>query len=302
MESRIALPDFRQLFNLSKMSSTLMSILSNDSNPSRQYRESSNSNSFECETSLQSVIQFEIIPRLLSSRKNIGFSSNLENKISLGLTQDEIEEFIELCIDKDIDKSQTFVHRLMHQGVSTEQIFLDLITPAARLLGQKWDEDKIDFTQVTYGLVQMHSIAHEIGFEYQDGPQERSEAKRILIASSPGSMHFLGPNIVANFFRKEGWQVVVEVSPSAKELVHAVANEWFDVIGISVSTQTQLESMRELVEMLKSGSLNPHAALMLGGPVFTIDTHLASKFSADAICVDAKIAVELASSILTKKA
>ena len=288
-------PDFRQLFDLSRLSMTLMNSFQSDgSSQIKPSRESSNTHSSECEQSLQNVIQFEIIPRLLSSRQLQSLAPDSAKVVTRSLTSDEIDEFIDLCIDKDIDKSKTFVRRLLHEGISTEQIFLDLITPGARLLGQRWDEDRIDFTQVTYGLVQMHSIAHEIGFEYQDGPQSKGEVRRILIASYPGSMHFLGPNIVANFFRKEGWQVVLEVSPSATELLHAVANEWFDVIGISVSTQPQLDSLRELVDMLKSGSRNPLSRVMLGGPIFGLGTFLASSYSADVICSDAKIAVELA--------
>jgi hypothetical protein len=141
---------------------------------------------------------------------------------------------------KTLMPAQAFVNRLLAEGLNTEHIFLELITPAARFLGVQWETDRMDFSQVTHGLVRLHAIAHEIGFAYQDGPLIRGDVKRAMIASAPGSEHILGPTIVAEFFRKEGWQVVVEISPSANELVQAVSNEWFDTVGLSVSIEQQL--------------------------------------------------------------
>ena len=106
----------------------------------------------------------------------------------------------------------------------------------------------------------------QIGFEYQDGPTQAGEVRRLLIASAPDSKHFLGPNIVANFFRKFGWQVVLDVSASSQELIHAAGNEWFDLIGISVSTQQQLNTLRQLVADLKKDLKIPKQKSCLADP------------------------------------
>jgi methanogenic corrinoid protein MtbC1 len=181
--------------------------------------------------------------------------------------------------------------------LNTEHIFLELITPAARYLGVQWETDGLDFSQVTHGLVRLHAIAHEIGFAYQDGPLVKGDVKRVMIASAPGSEHILGPTIVAEFFRKEGWQVVVEISPSANELVQAVGNEWFDTVGLSVSIEQQLTDLAMLVAQIKRFSRNPRVAVLLGGPIFTIRDLKAIDFGAGAICTNAKDAVALALSL-----
>jgi len=249
----------------------------------------------------KNLIRLEIIPRLLSSQST-GATQNI-NKISESLkkiSDFEVSVFTSFCIQEEARLSQEYVKRLISSGVTTDQIFLDLITPAAHLLGKKWDDDLIDFMQVTLGLVRLHSITHEIGFEYQHGPTEAGEVRRLLIASAPGSQHFLGPNIVANFFRKEGWQVILEVSTSSNELIHAVENEWFDVIGISVSIKDQLRSVAQLVSDLRKGSRNPNMKVMLGGPIFGLEHYEPASLGADAICTDAKTAVEIAKTILAK--
>ena len=103
-----------------------------------------------------------------------------------------------------------------------------------------------------------------------------------------------------DFFRKEGWQVVLEVSPTARELVQAVQREWFDAIGLSVSIDAQLKDLADLVKNIKSASLNPRAVVMLGGPIFTVMDLQASDFGADGISTDAQKAVVLAISLLPK--
>ncbi|MDP4735093.1 MAG: cobalamin B12-binding domain-containing protein, partial [Limnohabitans sp.] len=182
------------------------------------------------------------------------------------------------------------------QGITTDRIFLELIAPAARQLGQMWEQDLCDFTEVTCGLVRMHEITHRLGFEYQNGPQLGGDVQRIMLASAPGSQHFLGMTIVSDFFRKAGWDVVIEISLSEKELVHAVSNEWFDVIGISCATEAQLKTLPGLIRALKAASGNPEPGVLLGGPIFTMQEHDARRLGADGICVDVKEAVALAAS------
>jgi hypothetical protein len=252
----------------------------------------------ECKSSIRSIIESDIIPRLLSSQ-SIELSSFRELNSDRALPlQHEIEEFVLLCIDDDPDAAQIFVDRMLHEGLSKENIFLELITPAARLMGTQWETDLMDFYKVTHGLARLHTLTHNIGFSYQKGPMTKGDVKRIMISSAPGSEHLLGPTIVSEFFRKDGWQVVMEISPTVNELVQAVGNEWFDAIGLSISIQAQLKDLSVLIAQIKKLSRNPNAVVLLGGPIFTIQNFNASDFGADAICTDAKDAVEMTLSLI----
>jgi methanogenic corrinoid protein MtbC1 len=111
-------------------------------------------------------------------------------------------------------------------------------------------------------------------------------------------MHMLGTTIVADFFRKEDWQVVVAISSSANELVKTVSNEWFDVLGLSLSIDQQLTGLADLIDQFKSLSLNPRMVVMLGGPIFSAKKLDAKDFGAHGICDNAKHAVGLAVSLL----
>jgi len=285
--------------SLNKFANMAMSVFSNDKGTSKSNTQRIYKNDAEdCNFSLLSIIETNIIPRLLSSQSNgLRDVNDLDGKREV-LSESEVHEFALLCISEDHSAPLRFISRLLNEGLSKENIFLDLITPAARFLGAQWELNQLDFYLVTHGLVRLHSVTHEIGYSYTDGPLIRGEVRRIMIASAPGSEHLLGPLIVSEFFRKEGWQVVLEISPTINELVQAVSNEWFDAVGLSVSIQEQLTDLKLLISKIKKLSRNPRIAVMLGGPIFTIQKHEAYDFGAGAICVNAKDAVGLAQSLL----
>lgn len=248
----------------------------------------------DCKDSLSEVIENQIIPRLLLAHP-------LKIAVSVALTAAEIPAstittFVLNSFAAEPQACNDVIADLLAKGATTAQIFLQLIGPAARQLGYMWDQDTADFTQVTLGLVRMHDITHQLGFEYQDGPQLKGDIKRIMLASAPGSQHFLGMTMVSSFFRKEGWDVVIEISASQSELAHAVGNEWFDVIGVSCATISQLEMLPDLISYLKQSSNNPTPGILLGGPVFTLHPYDAADFGADGICLDLNEAVAMAAS------
>ena len=253
---------------------------------------------FECQSSILSIVESQIIPRLLVSERIGKPHLTLVSSSKAVPTKKEIEIFTDLCVSESSKDAQSFVDDFLDAGLSTEDVFLNLIAPAARNLGSEWDDDRMDFSQVNLGLVRLHSIANEIRFTSKSDQFSKAKVRRVMIASAPGSMHMLGTSIVADFFRKEDWQVVVAISSSANELIQTVSNEWFDVLGLSLSIDQQLTCLADLIDQFKSLSLNPRMAVMLGGPIFSAKKLDAKDFGANGICDNAKHAVGLAVSLL----
>lgn len=255
-----------------------------------------------CKTSLLSVIESQIIPRLLDAHPSA--SSSILEKIQdeqVAASEQDVLDFAQACLDTDPQAVFNHLDVLRDKGLGTQRVFLDVITPAARYLGDLWEQDKMDFTLVAQGLLRMHHAMRHLGYETQDGPQSAGDVRRIMLASAPGSQHILGLAMVSEFFRADHWQVVVEISTSEQALVHAVAHEWFDVIGLSVGLVEQLPNIPVLVARLKTASRNPNAFVLLGGPAL-LQTQLDGvALAADAISVNAAEAVKLAGELLQNR-
>jgi methylmalonyl-CoA mutase cobalamin-binding domain/chain len=245
----------------------------------------------DCKDSLLAVIEEQIIPRLLNVQQFFpGKATNSAEEI-LGAEQPEFEAFTQHCLKGDALKANQIVDSLSERGLAHDRIFLELITPAARHLGALWDQDLCDFTQVTCGLAMMHQMIYRLGYESPAGQSAEGASERVMLACAPGSQHFLGLTIVADFFRQAGSEVVLEISSSESELLRAVANEWFDVVGISVALEAQLQTLPDLIAHLRASSGNPKVRVVLGGPIFLIHDFGPDNLGADAIFTDAREAV-----------
>lgn len=245
----------------------------------------------DCKDSLLAVIEEQIIPRLLNVRQF--FPSQIQQQsedVPVG-EQPEFQAFTRHCLSGDVNQANQIVDALSARGLANDRIFLELITPAARHLGALWDQDLCDFTQVTCGLAMMHQMIYRLGYESPAGQRDGGQSERVMLACAPGSQHFLGLTIVADFFRQAGSEVVLEISSSESELLRAVANEWFDVVGISVALEAQLQALPDLIAHLRASSGNPKVRVVLGGPIFLRHEVSPEDLGADAVFTDAREAV-----------
>lgn len=269
-----------------------MSNFNGSENPSPRLSYSNAAND-ECKETLLDLIEKEIIPRLLNSQQHLSQINPVAIELSIGDPVPEMLAFTDYCVKGDALNVTQIVDQLIDRGLRQDRIFLELITPAARHLGVLWEKDECSFSDVTCGLAMMHQVTYRLGYGFSDAPMVQGETTRVMLSCAPGSQHFLGLTIVADFFRREGANVVIEISSTESELMRAVANEWFDVIGISVAIETQLPQLKKLIANFRKNSGNPHVRIMLGGPIFTIQDHTAEQFGADAISTDAIEAVAL---------
>jgi methanogenic corrinoid protein MtbC1 len=253
----------------------------------------------ECRATMREVLESHVIPRLLqATRPTAAAAAPAAAAPPACVSVADIEAFARLCAAGDRQARDALVERLQADGLQPQGMLVDLVAPAARHLGQRWEDDTLDFASVTLGLVQMHEFVHALGYGVHDGPQASGAVRRVMLASAPGSQHMLGLFIVSEFFRKAGWQVVLEVSPTRDELCRAVANEWFDLVGLSVALDAQLTDLPTLVGQLRAASCNPQPPIMLGGPVFLQrDLHEAA-FGAQAICRDARECMAIATQLV----
>lgn len=268
----------------------LMSGFNNSGRQPQAFRSASGQQD-DCKDALQAVIEQQIIPRLLNVHQL--FPAKIRELIEEEPAgeQQEFLAFTLHCLSGDAPAANDIVDALMARGLAHDRIFLELITPAARHLGVLWEQDLCDFAQVTCGLAMMHQMIYRLGYESPAGPRGEGESERIMLACAPGSQHFLGLTMVADFFRQAGAEVILEISSSESELLRAVANEWFDVVGISVALEGQLLALPALIQHVRSHSGNPNVRVVLGGPIFLMQPCKAEDLGADAIFTDAREAV-----------
>jgi methanogenic corrinoid protein MtbC1 len=104
--------------------------------------------------------------------------------------------------------------------------------------------------------------------------------------------------MVAEFFRRAGWNLCTGPFSSHQELTSLVHNHWFDVIGFSVSSDRRLEELKKDIHDIRRGSRNPNVGIMLGGPMMMAQPGLVASMGADMMSSDATIAPQQARSLI----
>ncbi len=243
--------------------------------------------------SLKAVVESRVLPKLFATHSDRLWPGESGFDREFVPDSEEVAMLARMCVH---GLANSAAHRIAHwvnHGVAMEDILLKLVAPVALYLDGMWDQDSVDFPQISLGLMRLQQITHQLGHHYHARPRFSAGARRILIASPPGSQHLLGLSIVAEIFRKDGWQVVAEIADTQTTLLNRVGSEWFDLVGLSVCLTEQLASVPALVAQLKHSSKNREVSVILGGSAFLGSDAQGREFGADAISADAQDAVML---------
>jgi methylmalonyl-CoA mutase cobalamin-binding domain/chain len=240
---------------------------------------------------LSRTVEVEIIPRLMLAHRSAAVPELRKAPMRGPITADEVAEFGRLIIAHDAALGQTFVDTLILQGMALETLFLELMAPAARLLGDLWLEDRCSFAEVTVGLGRLQLILSERAPLAWDDPGEAGRA-RVVLSPAPGEQHTLGMHIVAEIFRKAGFSVRTVLTAAATEVLQIVAEEHVDMVGFSVSNEHLLAPLAALISQVRERSVNRQVVVMVGGsPALQLDRNL-KKVGASAFALDAPGAVQ----------
>jgi methanogenic corrinoid protein MtbC1 len=246
---------------------------------------------------LTQVVEREIIPRLTLAH---GAAPAVETPRSLDFDTDKVREFAGIVLARDAAAACSYVEELRVRGATLEVLYLKLLAPAARWLGELWEEDRADFTEVTIGLLRLMQVLHEVGPAFRDEAGTDANGRRALLVPAPGDQHSLGLAMVSDFFRRAGWAVWDMPTASGGDLARLVRREWFAVVGFSVSCERWLDAARSAIRAIRGASCNAEIGVMVGGPLFLEHPELVAGVGADATASDAQHAVLQAQGLLTK--
>ena len=203
-------------------------------------------------------------------------------------------DFNHIVLRHDAEVASAYATSLRDHGVALETVWLDVLAPAARRLGDPWTEDVCTFTEVTEGLGRLQEVLRTFDTPGPMLAPAIEEPRRILLVACLREQHTFGLAMLAAFFRKAGWHVPHETNLSAADLIHAVSRTWFDVVGLSASGDHLLDALAASIQALRRKSSNRAVRIMVGGKVFTNRPELAVQVGADATAFDGRQAVHVA--------
>jgi methylmalonyl-CoA mutase cobalamin-binding subunit len=225
------------------------------------------------------VVVDQVIPRLVENCRRA--------QASRTISAAHVETLARLAIGRDGEAADCHVRALIEGGVNAHQAITELIGPAAHRLGDYWNCDAADFSEVAIGAARLVRIARRLGLEAER--RTPIDAPRALIATPGAERHGIGALVVAQVFRTAGWRVTGLPGADADEIVAEAAAGGYHLVGLSVSSDRATSDLAALIARLRRAT---DAAIALGGQSFVHAPELATGLGADFVATDAQEALE----------
>jgi MerR family transcriptional regulator, light-induced transcriptional regulator len=254
---------------------------------------------------LASMIEGEIIPRLLLSHRPPTGPGARQSGDSLLFDLDRIDAFAQLSVREGRDTLMAELDGLLTRGYRLDQIFIDLLAPAARRLGAYWDNDDMTFTDVTLGLCHLRQVFEalrsRVGLRAGAPVEPNANQPSILLGPPPGEQHNFGLALVEHLFTTAGWYAVCDPAPTLRSMLRMVGQQRFDAVGLTVSCDGVLATLPQLILAVRKASLNKQLMVIVGGSVLNLQPDRRLALGADMVANDGADAAEKAFQMVQRR-
>ncbi|WP_428390249.1 cobalamin B12-binding domain-containing protein [Lichenicoccus sp.] len=263
-------------------------------------------------SAIANVVESEIVPRLLAAHEARQREANappplLEAPLAPRsavpadtgvLGEDFVAAFADELIGAARGAIEARIDRLASGGMSAEDICLHALAPTARHLGDLWERDLCSFIDVTAGTATLHGIMNALRPAFANRPSAMSRTRTAMLVTAPGEQHRFGLSMLAEFFRKEGWQVALPLATTIAQITAQVAARPVDVLGFSAGSERVLGALAACIAAVRASAYNPDVVVMVGGPIFLARPEFVAAVGADGTAGDAPEAVRRAFALL----
>ena len=248
------------------------------------------------------TIDRAIIPHLLDNREEDRLLRDVHispswppNRAAIG--PDTVTTFARTLVDSDADGASAVVERLLDEGIGDEALCTDLLTPAARLLGDWWVKDLCGFAEVTLGLLLLHDILRKLSENWEAEHPSGGSAGEALFIVPPGEQHILGLSMVADFFKKASWDVRLEFPQTIADVAATATQGRATIVGLTCSSEAAFPGLKIAISSVRNHLTADGAHIMVGGHIFHSRPALVGESGADSAACDTREALEMAARV-----
>jgi len=243
---------------------------------------------------LARAIESDVIPRLVQAHR----ATETRRSAAPKPTEADVQAFVADIVGDREEAVAATLDRMRQRGLPVEMLYLDLLAPAARLLGEMWNDDQCDFATVTVALGRLQCLLRELSPAFGTEVAHPPNGRRALFAQPRDEQHSFGLSMVAEFFRRDGWEVVGGVGGAVDDPGARTRQEWVDVVGFSIGSELRLEWLRSRIAAVRESSRNRNIVVLCGGPIFTLHPQWLTHVGADATALDGREAPNVADRLL----
>lgn len=241
------------------------------------------------------LLEAEIIPRLMLAHRVSRWAVDRPMRCP---DRADVTELVQILEEDDIRRANDFVRGMIERGVALEAIFLDLFAPAAKRIGELWEDDLSTFTDVTIMLSRLQCLVREMSAVFGTRVPRENLGHLAVLCPAPGEQHIFGITLLEELLRRDGWEVLCEKPANVLE---SVRRRFVTMLGFTASDGDRVEGLTALIRTAREVSENRELLVIVGGRCFTNHPERVDEVGADLTAHDAREAVRLMQAHLRTK-
>ena len=208
-----------------------------------------------------------------------------------------VKDFLwEAVVEGDKDGVPKLTQRALDEGHDPFDLFLNVLTPAIRHLGDLFGTGKKFIPHLIASADAMKAgVAVLMPLMEKSGAIEKKGT--VVLATVKGDIHDIGKNIVGLMLKNFGFRVLdLGRNVPVEDILESARTNKAELIGLSALMTTTMMRMKDVIDRVKSENL-PHL-VMIGGAVTT--QGFAQEIHADAYGKDVGDVVQVAETLLAQ--
>ncbi len=200
-----------------------------------------------------------------------------------------ILEYLEAILEGNRAAAESIIVAAHQFGAPVAAIYEQILAPAQHRLGWMWHRGEISVADEHFGSATTQSVMSQLRPHFQRLP---GKGRNVVATSTPGDLHEIGLQMVADLFEIDGWHVTfLGANTPIADVVELLERRRFDLLALSVSTALTLRDAGELIETIRATSATAATKVLVGGPPFRVVHEIWRELGADGCALSAMEAV-----------
>jgi methanogenic corrinoid protein MtbC1 len=202
------------------------------------------------------------------------------------------DDFLDALKRGDRQSAFRIVDAQLASGDSLSDIYLGIVQPSMRDIGQLWQDNELTVAQehVATAIAEASmSRLFERTFVWRD-----NRTPKILAACAEDERHQIGLRMLCDLLELDGWETVyVGASVPIESLVQLVQKASPHAVALSATIAPHVPRVRAAIASIRAADLPRQPVIAVGGRAFHSDPTLAQRIGADITASDAAEAVRM---------
>lgn len=181
-----------------------------------------------------------------------------------------IKSIGEAILDGDDAKSGELANNAIQMGFNITTVFNEGVLERIRKVGDEFGRGGIFITELVMAA-NAAKIAMDILMpEMIKQKGEIQTMGKVVIGTVAGDIHDLGKNLIGNFLRANGYEVIdVGIDVPTNTFIEKVKELKPDILGLSAMVTTTMLEQTKVIDALKEAGLRDKVKVIVGGSSIT---------------------------------